>query len=128
MSTEVNGPNRDTILSLLTTRIAVATISLAAVSTLVLGARILASGYGADNDTWLMLGTWDAITTQGRYVPSRFQGYPLAEIVIGAAADLGGHWLSGAASVVLGVASASLLYDLLRRRCPGPLSEAQAAR
>ena len=59
----------------------------------VLAARIYASGYGADNDTWLMLGTWDVLVDEHRYVPSRPPGYLLPRSSIGAAADVGGHWL-----------------------------------
>jgi hypothetical protein len=87
-----------------------------AAAVLVLAVRVFADGYGADNDTWLMLGTWDVLVDQQRYVPSRAPGYVVAEMTIGALADLGGHWLSNAASVVLGAATLTLLYGLLRRR------------
>jgi hypothetical protein len=82
----------------------------------VLAARIFADGYGADNDTWLMLGTWDVVVDQQRYVPSRAPGYVLAEMTIGALADVGGHWLSNAVSLVLGAGTLVLSYGLVRRR------------
>jgi hypothetical protein len=76
----------------------------------------MSRGYGADNDTWAMLGTWDVLRAQGRYVPSRFQGYPLAEVAIGSTSELAGHWLSGALSAALGCACIALTYDLVHRR------------
>lgn len=85
-------------------------------SSVLLGWRVLRSGYGADNDTWLILGTWDVIVEQGRYVPSRFQGYPLPELLIGASSDLGGHWLAGGLSAVFGLAAAVLVHQLAAQR------------
>jgi len=82
----------------------------------VLAVRIYASGYGADNDTWLMLGTWDVLVDQQRYVPSRPPGYLLPELVIGATADVGGPWLSNLVSVVLAAGTLVLVHGLLRRR------------
>jgi hypothetical protein len=86
----------------------------------VLAVRIYAAGYGADNDTWLMLGTWDVLVDEHRYVPSRPPGYVLAEVAIGALADVGGHWLSNLASLVLGGATLVLLHRLLARRTEDP--------
>lgn len=93
-------------------------VAISALSTLVLGTRVLRAGYGADNDTFLMLRTWDVLRTQGTYVPSRYQGSPMAELTIGAASQIGGHWMSGLVSVVLGVISLWCVYDLARRRIP----------
>ena len=86
----------------------------------VLAARIYVAGYGADNDTWLMLGTWDVLVDEHRYVPSRPPGYLLPELVIGATADVGGHWLSNLVSILLGTTTVVLLYGLLRRRTADP--------
>jgi hypothetical protein len=97
-------------------RTTLAILGAGAVSTIILGARILRAGYGADNDTWLMLGTWDHLVRTGDYVPSRPPGFPLAEVAIGSLSDLGGHWLAGAASVLLGATSLVLLYTLVRPR------------
>jgi hypothetical protein len=97
-------------------RLALAVVAVGAVSVLALSAPILAAGYGADNDSFLMLGTWDLLLNEGRYVPSRYQGYPLAELGIGIASEIGGHWLSGFVSVALGFTSLALTYGLLRRR------------
>ena len=82
----------------------------------VLAARIYANGYGADNDTWLMLGTWDVLVDEHRYVPSRPPGYLLAEVLYGAAAAVGGHWLSNAVSLVLGALALAVLHRLVRAR------------
>jgi hypothetical protein len=91
-------------------------VSACATSAVILGGRILRAGYGADQDTFLMLATWDVLRDEGTYLPSRYQGYPLAELSIGASSEIGGHWLAGAVSVALGVASLLLTYDLARRR------------
>lgn len=96
--------------------VACVVVAFSALSTLVLGARVLRAGYGADNDTFLMLRTWDVLRTQGTYVPSRYQGSPIAELTIGAASQIGDHWMSGLVSVVLGVISLWCVHDLARRR------------
>jgi hypothetical protein len=82
----------------------------------VLAARIYAAGYGADNDTWRMLGTWDALVERHRYVPSRPPGYAVPEVVIGASSEIAGSWTSNLVSVLLGAATLVLLHGLLRRR------------
>ncbi len=82
----------------------------------VLVARIVASGFGADNDTYLMLGTWDRLIDHGTYTPSRFQGSPLAEFSIGALSEVGGQWLSAAMSIALAVLAVWSLFDLAQRR------------
>lgn len=95
-----------------------------AAGTAALAFRILRAGYGADNDTYLMLGTWDGWRTYGNYVPSRFQGSPLAEMVIGGLSWVGGHWLSGLFSLVLGLVSMVLLYQLVRSRSSAAMAMA----
>ena len=52
------------------------------------------TNYGGDNDTYHMLGTFLHILKAGDYTPSRFTGYPVAEIGIGALAWMGGSALS----------------------------------
>ena len=81
-----------------------------------LALRIYAAGFGADNDTWLMLGTWDSLVERSRYVPSRPPGYLVPELVIGATSELAGSWTSNLVSVVLGVATLVLVHGLVRRR------------
>lgn len=93
-----------------------ALIAIVGVSSLVLAVRVLRAGYGADNDTFLMLGTWDVLVDTGRYVPSRYQGYPVAEILVGASADVGGHWGSGGLALLFGVGCIAALDRLLRPR------------
>ncbi len=97
-------------------RTALALIGACSVGLGVLGIRILSAGYGADNDTWLMLGTWDGVRRFGHYVPSRFQGAPLPEFLIGAASTAGGHVLAGAVSVTLGLIGGTAMYRLARSR------------
>lgn len=82
----------------------------------VLLTRIVASGFGADNDTYLMLGTWDRLIHHGSYSPSRFQGSPLAELSIGALSEVGGQWLSAAMSIALAALAVWSLFDLAQRR------------
>lgn len=82
----------------------------------VLAVRIYTAGFGADNDTWLMLGTWDALVERHRYVPSRPPGYAVPEVIIGATSELAGSWSSNLVSVVLGAATLVLLHGLIRRR------------
>ncbi len=79
-------------------------------------ARIVTTGFGADNDTYLMLGTWDRLIHHGTYSPSRFQGSPLAELSIGALSEVGGHWLSAAMSIALAALAVLSLFDLAKRR------------
>jgi hypothetical protein len=55
-------------------------------------------GYGYDNDTYLMLKTWQRMLVEGTYVPSRFQGSIIPEFIIGFSASLGGHILSNSLS------------------------------
>lgn len=95
--------------------------------TLALAFRILRAGYGADNDTYLMLGTWDGLLKYGKYLPSRYQGSPLAELSIGALSWVGGHWLSGLFSVALGVVSLLLLYRLVVSRSSSAFAAAVTA-
>ncbi len=40
-------------------------------------------GYGSDEDTLPMIGTFETILSTGKYMSSRFTGYPVAEIIIG---------------------------------------------
>jgi MFS family permease len=78
--------------------------------------RIVSAGFGADNDTYLMLGTWDRLIEQHSYVPSRFQGSPVAELAIGITSEVGGHWLSAVLSMALGALTIISLFELARRR------------
>ena len=52
------------------------------------------TNYGGDNDSYHMLGTFLHILKAGDYTPSRFTGYPVAEVGIGALAWIGGSMLS----------------------------------
>ena len=60
------------------------------------GSLLLAitSNYGGHHDIYLMLGSFLSVLQNGDYIPSRFTGYPVAEIGIGASAWAGGSALS----------------------------------
>lgn len=46
---------------------------------LVTRAPLLTGGYGVDDDAWLLARSADTLAGEGRYVPSRLPGYPVAE-------------------------------------------------
>lgn len=73
------------------------------------------NGYGNDDDTYRMLNTWNILITEGRYVPSRFQGNLIPEMTIGVASHVGGFLLANLVSVVLSIASLYIFYLLLSR-------------
>jgi hypothetical protein len=73
------------------------------------------SGYGNHDDIYRMIGTWRSLITEHRYVPSRFQGYLIPELVIGLSSQLGGFHLSNLVSAALAIATLFFLYRLLLR-------------
>jgi hypothetical protein len=73
------------------------------------------TNYGGDNDTYHMLGTFLHILKAGDYTPSRFTGYPVAEIGIGALAWTGGSALSNLVTYGLFVLAVAL-FPLGQRR------------
>ena len=73
------------------------------------------NGYGNDDDTYRMLNTWKTLISEGKYVPSRFQGYLIPELTIGLASEIGGFYLANFISVVLSVSSLFIFYVLLLR-------------
>ena len=73
------------------------------------------NGYGNDDDTYRMLNTWKILISEGRYVPSRFQGNLIPELTIGLASEIGGFYLANFISVVLSVSSLFIFYALLLR-------------
>ncbi len=83
---------------------------------LVIGYGIFAlNGYGNDDDTYRMLNTWKILISEGKYVPSRFQGNLIPELTIGLASEIGGFYLANFISVVLSVSSLFVFYALLLR-------------
>lgn len=83
---------------------------------LIIGYGIFAlNGYGNDDDTYRMLNTWKTLISEGKYVPSRFQGNLIPELTIGLASEIGGFYLSNLISVVLSVSSLFIFYVLLSR-------------
>lgn len=71
------------------------------------------SGFGTDADTYLMLRTWDLLVTQAQYFPSRSPGYPLPEILIGAATFLGGYPLANTLSAAFACLALACFHRLL---------------
>ncbi|WP_044561094.1 hypothetical protein [Azospirillum sp. B4] len=79
-------------------------------------------GYGQNSDTYAILRSWQRMVDSGVYVPSRGQGYPVPELVIGWLASRGGSLASNAFSVMLALGTLVLGYDGLRRlNLPGAL-------
>ncbi len=67
------------------------------------GSLLLAitSNYGGHHDIYLMLGSFLSVLKNGDYIPSRFTGYPVAEIGVGASAWAGGSALSNSVNFFL---------------------------
>ncbi len=72
-------------------------------------------GYGNDDDTYRMLNTWKILISEGKYVPSRFQGNLIPELTIGLASEIGGFYLANFISIALSVSSLFIFYRLLLR-------------
>lgn len=75
-----------------------------------------ASNYGGDNDTYGILKSFLSVLELGAYQPSRFTGYPVAEIGIGFLAWIGGSALSNATTYFLFLISVLLFPFCLRCR------------
>jgi hypothetical protein len=75
------------------------------------------SGYGGNPDTYGMLSTFLSILHDGVYHPSRYTGYPAAELVVGAMAWLGGSRLTNIASFLFLVV-ATTLFPLCLSKSP----------
>ncbi|MEY4900708.1 MAG: hypothetical protein RI895_1130 [Actinomycetota bacterium] len=71
-------------------------VFLAFLSCLIISGLVLAvkSNYGGDNDTYYMIRTFSNLIEGFGYSPSRFTGYPVAEIGIGFIAFYFGSWLN----------------------------------
>ena len=85
---------------------------LALLSCLIISGVVLSvnSNYGGDNDTYAMLSTFSNLTNGYGYSPSRFTGYPVAEIGIGFIAFYFGSWLNNLVSFMFFVISLILIY------------------
>lgn len=70
-------------------------------------------GFGSSIDTHGMIETWQRMALEGHYRPSRFQGSPIPELVIGYAASLGGHLASNLVSIGLSALQLACLAILL---------------
>lgn len=70
----------------------------------------LTGGYGSDNDAYGLLSSFLSIYLDGDYAPSRFTGYPLAELIVGFLALKGGYKLSSSISYIAYISSLPLIY------------------
>ncbi|MBD2022475.1 hypothetical protein H6F43_20045 [Leptolyngbya sp. FACHB-36] len=80
---------------------------------LLIYAGLALNGYGNHDDIYRMIGTWRSLLSEQRYVSSRFQGYLVPELVIGAASHVGSFYLSNLVSVGLAIGSLYIFYRLL---------------
>jgi hypothetical protein len=71
------------------------------------------NGYGNHDDIYRMIGTWRSLFSEHRYVPSRFQGYLVPEMVIGLSSQLGDFYLSNLVSTLQAIAGLFFFYRLL---------------
>lgn len=74
------------------------------------------SGYGTDNDTYLMVRTGRKIILESIYEYSRPPSYFLPELIIGGTSLFGGHILSNLISAILGIASLYLFFCLIKKQ------------
>lgn len=67
-------------------------------------------GYGSDEDTLPMIYVFEAKLADGRFVTSRFTGYPIPEIGIGFLAYHLGSWAANSATFLLHLISLYLIF------------------
>ena len=70
------------------------------------------SNYGPDNDTYAMISTFNLLVNGGGYTPSRFTGYPVAEVFIGFLSFHFGSWLLNSLSLLFIIFSTVLITKL----------------
>ena len=87
-------------------------ILMASLAFLIISGVVLAvySNYGGDNDAYYMIHTFSNLLNGSGYSPSRFTGYPVAEIGIGFIAFYFGSWLNNLVSFIFLLASLVLIY------------------
>jgi hypothetical protein len=73
------------------------------------------NGYGNIDSTYGLLNSWRWLIDHHRYVPSRFQGYLIPEIVVGFSSQIGSFYLSNFISSILSVSTLFTFYLLLRK-------------
>lgn len=73
------------------------------------------NGYGNDDDIYRVLSTWRFLVDRHQYVPSRFQGYLIPELIIGLSSQIGSFYLSNLVSATLSVATLFIFYLLMSR-------------
>jgi hypothetical protein len=93
----------------------VAVIGVTLSSLLVAFALVGTNRYGDNQNNYAMLRSWQEMVANGAYVPSRFQGNLLSELLIGYLAAVAGPIGSNALSLALSVLSLAMAYALLRK-------------
>ena len=84
------------------------------------GIPVLAAGYGADPDAWLVASAAGKLWESGHYVVSRFPGYPLHEIVSAPLVGLGGCAASNAGTLAATLLLAALWYRICGKLAKHP--------
>lgn len=85
------------------------------------GIPVLGAGYGADPDAWLVASAAGKIWASGRYVVSRFPGYPLHEIASAPLVGLGGPAASNAGTLLAALLLAALWYRISAKVAQNPV-------
>lgn len=70
-------------------------------------------GYGADDDIYRIILSGQNLFLNGEYIPSRFQGALIPELIIGPTSLIGSFYFSNFISVILGVSSLYLFHSLV---------------
>ena len=73
------------------------------------------TGYGIDDDTYLMIKAGQDLLLNGHYFPSRPPGYFIPENVIGATSIVGGFLLSNLISAALGTCTYILFWNIIKK-------------
>lgn len=84
------------------------------------GLPVLAAGYGADPDAWLVASAAEKLWMSGHYAVSRFPGYPLHEIVSAPLVGLGGCTASNAGTLVAALLCTALWYRIAGKLAKSP--------
>ena len=70
----------------------------------------LIGGYGSDEDTLPMIYVFEAKLADGRFVSSRFTGYPIPEIGLGFLAYYFGSWATNLSTYFFFVVSLCIIF------------------
>ncbi len=82
---------------------------------------MVGAGYGADPDAWLVARAAGSLWASGRYVVSRFPGYPLHEIANAPLVGLGGAVASNAGTLAAALVLTVLWFRIVGKAGRNPL-------